>query len=807
MDIYSRVLKINERYGRRLAMSMTLASGEVRKYTYQELLDQTSLNADKLSVAGISSGDRVALVAENSPNWQSAFLAALKLRATVVLIDADLPIEALRACLKKADVRCILTSEKVKEKLGESTAYRVPVLNMDESCLAFSDSYGVLSPFMPRTEDPDASVAMIFFELDENHEVKGVMYSHEAMLRQVEMIADEQAVSRGDRILSVIPNSHIEGMVACVLTSLLTGSSIHYVEALDEETLSRAFKVQKPTIFPAPQSVLAQLKEKLMEGIEGQRFGTSYLERCERLRKKLGLSVGSLLFKKVHQALGGHLELIWCYGPIDEEVVRFYYSAGIDILMHYGRVETNIPVLGNRENHMTVDTCGKPYPEIEIQLMHPNEKGEGEMYIKAPNGMMGYFRDPERMAASFEEEWYKTGDLARLEPSGNVKVLKSEEFSTLAEQQENDGEKTQAVMARNEGLPNKDERAYSWFKTWKEIANHLYRVHIQNDEYLPKEGGYIIYSPFETQKGYMGLTLGYSKAQFFKFGYLSPEAPSQHFKSLDKAYGKIHFAGEKLAEAEKDICLEQLKKGWGIIIKAPKDAINAELTDEVITIAKEANVPIVPVYLEGEEALFSGKEDFPRLFNLKDFKRYSLNLRYGKPIATTQDPNQIKRQIQGTFTALIENQVMEEPQEEVDELTQLAMEMLSPKMPGQALAVTPEQTRKEESQIAEIAEREEMPQSEAQPEVIEDATDEMREENATHYLESLDLSELNEEEEEAATKQTDLSSLLAIDELVEAIDTQKIEVEEASSTDSPYNEEITFESSCLSKEGENQEEV
>lgn len=674
MDIYNSILKTNQNHGHRQAMSITMASGEVRKYTYETLFEEAERYASQLIKAGVLAGDRIILVAENSPAWQMAFLAIMQIQGTAVLIDPSLPKEVLVQCIERADARCIFLSALVKEKLGDATDYRVPMFNLTKDGQVFSDSYKVLSPFIERTQDPMPEIAMIFFEVNKQQEIKGIMYTHDAMIKQVKLVARENALSRSERILSIIPNWQIEGMIACVLSGMLTGASIHYIEALDQETLNRAFTGFKPTIFPAPKAVLKQLMNEMVCELEGQHFGKEYLMRCEKMRRKMGVKLGNVLFKQLHHKLGGRLELIWCYGPIEREVMAFYYALGLDILLHYGRTETNIPVIGSRGDDISLETCGSPYPEMEIKLMNPNEKGEGEMYIKAPYGMAGYFRDETTYETQFEDGWFKTGDLARLEDSTHVKVL----YPEIDKEDENFGDElSKCQIKKTEGLSNKTNSAYYWFAAWKKTAQSLYRVTIEHEDYLPEESGYIIYSPFETTKGYLGLTVGYSKERFFKFGYLTSQAPNNKLKIEDEAFGKIQFSGGQIDEMAQKVCIEQLNKGWCIIIQAPKDAINAPFTEEVIALAKAANVPIVPAYLEGEEAVFSGKENHPKLFDIKSQKRYCLTLRYGKPIAVNAESHIIKRTIQEKFIALIENQSEEEPEGTVDEITKLAMEMLS----------------------------------------------------------------------------------------------------------------------------------
>lgn len=663
MNLYSSILKRNQNHKHHQAISMRMASGEVRKYTYEALFNGADVYAKKMINAGIVKGDRITIVAENSPQWQMAFLAIMQIQGTAVLIDPSLSDELLKQSIEQADVRCIFTSITVKEKLGEGTNYRVPMFNLSKDGEVFKDSFSVISPFMERTKDPMPDMAIIFFDGQTKEAIKGVMYKHEAMIKQVKSIIRENALSRNEHILSIVSNSKIEGMVTAVLTTMLVGATVHYVESLDYESLSGALKSVKPTIFLATPRILRQLKEQIEYTLEDNTNYGVQLEKCEKVREKMGIKLANVLLKQIISTFGGRLEMIWSYYTVDEEVMRFYEALGLDILLHYGRLETNTPILGNRGGERTRDTFGRPYPGIEIEIRQPNENNQGEMYVKSPYGMAGYFRNQGVDGIYFEEGWFKTGDLAELTPNGQVRVIYRENIQ-LEDHLKDLG-----------GLLNKTNGAYYWYNIWKKAAQCLYKVTITNEDYIPEYKGCIICSPFETSKGYLGLTVGYSKERFFKFGYLTNEQPSKKMKVEDEAFGKIYYSGNTIEEETKRICVDQLGKGWAIIIKAPKDILNETFTEEIIQLAKRANVPIVPAYLEGEETIFSGKENAPKLFDLQSKKRYGLNLRYGKPIEVNEESNRIKVKLQECFTLLIENTLQEE--EPVDELTQMALEILS----------------------------------------------------------------------------------------------------------------------------------
>lgn len=439
MEIYSSIRQVNLKNKTKIAVSMTMDSGVVKKYNYETLFTESEQYAAQLEISGIRQGDRVILVAENSPQWQMAFLGIMKLKATAVLIDASLGAEDLKSLIEKSDARCIYTSEKVKEKLGDSAPYRVPIMNLDNGGRPFKDSYKVLSPFIPKTEDGDPNIALIIYSSGTTRSAAGIMHTHDAMIKTIRMITKENDLTSRDRILSILPNSHIYGVVTCLLGSMLLGASLHYVESISNENILSAFETFKPTVFPCVPKVFELFEKQIVKKIESKEFTKRIYEYfypiCERVRQQTGIKLGKMIFKSVHKGFGGRLRLMTSAGaPLDEKAAAFYYALGFDLLITYGLTETNIPVIGNRGENITIDSCGKTYPRIEVILAHPDETGEGEIYIRSPYMMQGYFRDEEATKAAFDEDgWFKTGDLARVDEKGNVKITgRSKENIVLA---------------------------------------------------------------------------------------------------------------------------------------------------------------------------------------------------------------------------------------------------------------------------------------------------------------------------------------------------------------------------------------
>ena len=249
------------------------------------------------------------------------------------------------------------------------------------------------------------------------------MHTHDSLIKTTQMTLNVQELVETDRYLAIIPNSHIYGVICLVLGPHIIGADVHYIETLGAEAILKAFKEYKPTVLSAVPKVyelfMAQILRKINENpVTALMFKTFY-PICEKARRKNGKLLGKKIFKSIHNGFGGSLRVLCSAGaPIKKEVADFYYAAGFNIMITYGASETNIPTIGNTPEDITTDTCGVPYPAISLKI-----SDEGEMLIKSPYMMVGYFRDEEATKEAFDKDgWFKTGDLGSIDEKGHVHV-------------------------------------------------------------------------------------------------------------------------------------------------------------------------------------------------------------------------------------------------------------------------------------------------------------------------------------------------------------------------------------------------
>lgn len=424
MNIYETIYQNNIAHPQKRAMSITMNNGDKRIYTYGDTFEKVEAYSRILEEAGLQPGDRIAFVAESSPEWTVAFLASCKLCCTAALIDASMTAEELNDFIVRSDVRAAFFSPATAEKCKDILpTYAFPVFNVLD-CSTFDGCKSVLPPDFPATPDPDPTLACIIFSSGTTRVAAGIMHTHDNLINTTQMTLGVQNLQAKDRYLAVLPNSHIYGVICQILGPLLPGADVHYIESLTADAVLGAFAEYHPTVLPAVPKMyelfMMQIMRKINSNPVTKTMYKVFFPICLRLRRKNGSLLGKKIFKSIHDGFGGCLEFLSCAGaPLSPAVAEFYYGTGFNILITYGSSETNIPTIGNVAGTIQTDSCGKPYPDIQLKFSE-----SGEILLKSPYMMRGYFRDEESTKAAFDADgWFLTGDVGEADKDGNIRIL------------------------------------------------------------------------------------------------------------------------------------------------------------------------------------------------------------------------------------------------------------------------------------------------------------------------------------------------------------------------------------------------
>lgn len=428
MKIFDLIKNNNSENSIKLAMSMTNDKNETTKYSYGEMFNAVDVFAQKLISAGIKSGDRIVIVAPNSPEWNISYLAAMKLHCTAVLVDASLPPVEILRLIDNSDARCVFTSSTVVKNINQVISTTIPVLNVENQAEPFINHLDKISSEVSDTIDGDAEVAFIIYSSGTTKTATGIMHTHESMIGATHAAIKFNNLQYDEKMLVVIPNSHIYGVITSMLGPLFLGGTMHFIESMTGENVLKAFKEFQPTVFSCVPRVFETFQKQILIKIHSKKF-TSVMYKafspiCYSLRMKFGFNLGKIIFKSIHEGFGGHIRIFCAAGaPLNAETTKFYFGVGLNLFLNYGLTETNVPILANGFDNYTVHSCGKKYPDVEFKLVNLDDSDKRELYIKTPFMMKGYFRDEQATKEAFSDGWFKTGDISTIDKDNNISVV------------------------------------------------------------------------------------------------------------------------------------------------------------------------------------------------------------------------------------------------------------------------------------------------------------------------------------------------------------------------------------------------
>jgi long-chain acyl-CoA synthetase len=434
---------VGERFGKKAALSMflppaSLGAGEspTVDVSYQELLERARAVALRLQLAGVGRHDRVVIAGANHPAWGIVAFGTLLLGATLVPLDPNLEEPAARVILKKARARIAVVDKGVRARIGSvlEEFVELPVLDLQLTAVA-GPGLALDGHELPTSDD----LASILFTSGTTGDPKGVMLTHRNFCALLGSLLSVFPVTGRDRLLSVLPLHHTFEFSCGLLMPLACGATIYTPDALVGERVLASLKAAKITAIvgvPALWQLLERRMKKTAEDggeLQASAFA-ALLSLNKKLGKRLGVSLGPILLKRVHDQLGGHLRILISGGSaLPPSTHDLFQGLGLPLAEGYGLTET-APVLTVAEGKlgMPAGTVGTPIPGVQLRLVDPDTGVDvthqpgamGEIQAKAENVMRGYFDNEAATAAVFSADgWLKTGDLGTIDAAGRVKIV------------------------------------------------------------------------------------------------------------------------------------------------------------------------------------------------------------------------------------------------------------------------------------------------------------------------------------------------------------------------------------------------
>ena len=407
-DLKDMLKKTKEEFGERPAYKIRVEENKYKIYTHKEVRDMI----DALGTALISfnlKGKRIAVIGENRFEWEIAYLAIACGTGIVVPLDKSLPENELKRLIERSEVEAIFYSGKYEDKLKkmvlEGTGKLKHLISMDSK----THSNGIYSQselieignvllkngnreFLDSKINPDEMNIMLFTS-GTTSESKVVALSHKNLCSNLMDIASVLDIDSNDRILSFLPLHHVFECTVGFLFSLYRGCQTsfcdgirHILENLNEYQITFASFV--PAIYENTYKNIIKKLEK-----EGK---LAKVKELEEKYKDSNMEEKKEVFKEIHQIFGGHIRLfISGAAALDKNVEYAFRNWGINLCQGYGLTETS-PVVGVETNkEFKVGSIGKALPHVDAKIENSNEEGIGELVVKGPNIMLGYYQNEE----------------------------------------------------------------------------------------------------------------------------------------------------------------------------------------------------------------------------------------------------------------------------------------------------------------------------------------------------------------------------------------------------------------------------
>lgn len=401
------------RFGPRTALSIT-PGFRPQRWTYWRLWDFSGRVAGLLHQRGLRKGDRALIWAPNCPEWVVAFLGCL--RAGVVLVPLDI------RSAPDFVARVVAQTEPKLAFLSAQTAPHWPDTSSDKygafglPTIGLEDLEELVEGVPPLGEEPPVAqgdIAELMFTSGTTGEPKGVILSHRNLVSNVLASRQVVPVRPRDRLLSLLPLSHMLEQTGGLLVPLYSGASIVYPVSRQPSIIFKTMQKNRVTNLV----VVPQALQVFMNAIEREvkaRGKERQWRLLSRLAARLPGPARRWLFSSVHRRLGGRLRLMMSGGAyLDPQLAQRWALLGVEVLQGYGATETSPVITTNSFHHQKAGSVGRVLPGQEVRIGN-----EGEVLTRGPNVTRGYWRNPEATASSFEDGWYKTGDLGYLDQDG-----------------------------------------------------------------------------------------------------------------------------------------------------------------------------------------------------------------------------------------------------------------------------------------------------------------------------------------------------------------------------------------------------
>ncbi len=434
------------KFGKRVAIEVQRPD-RVDRYTYKQIHDLAVGHGSWLVANGIQPGDRCAILAHNDAHWCAVQLGILRAGAIAVPLDTNYSAKQVATIVHDSGSRLLFVSERLRPVVVEALTgglldAGIDIVDVHAAPVSPAAPVAPGAPAAPAAPAvpiaPDAP-AVILYTSGTTSDPKGVVLTHANLLAERDAAFKVVTVTDQDALLGVLPLFHSLAQLANLLLPFAVGARVVYLETINSTDLVRALSERQITIFCCVPQFFYLIHQRVMQQVQKSGIATRLIFKTLlalnfRLRR-MGVNIGPLVFGKVHNVMGRKMRLLVTGGSkFDPAIGRDLYSLGFTILQAYGLTETSACASINTPDEAHIDTVGKPLPGVAIKILPAESAGQdGEIAVRGPIVMAGYYNRPEATAQVMQDGWFLTGDLGRMDAEGRLQITgRKKEMIVLA---------------------------------------------------------------------------------------------------------------------------------------------------------------------------------------------------------------------------------------------------------------------------------------------------------------------------------------------------------------------------------------
>ncbi len=406
---------------------------EYKDYTYSDFIENINAVGTAFYESGFKGG-RIAMIGRNQYYWVVPHLACLFGGIVSVPIDKELPLGEMEDSLVRAEVDAVVFDVKYKEQIerikadGKTKIREFICMNEkseDYRCVEDLIASGReligagkrdFIDYMPKGED----MAILLFTSGTTSKSKAVMLSNKGIACNVADLLVFEVFDEHSTNIAFLPFHHILGSTG-LLFAIADGMRTVFSDGI--RYIKQNLTEYGVTFFLGVPALIDKMYESVEKGIEKQ-GKTKTVERAKKLANFLlffHIDIRRKLFKDIIAQMGGQLKYIISGGaPLSPAVSKGFTDLGIEIYQGYGLTETSPVLAAENKGHIKAGSIGRPLPAVQVEFKDKDEDGMGELCAKAPNVMIGYYKNEELTNEVIKDGWFHTGDLGYMDKDGYI---------------------------------------------------------------------------------------------------------------------------------------------------------------------------------------------------------------------------------------------------------------------------------------------------------------------------------------------------------------------------------------------------